>query len=62
MDSSDLSLEYNHQQLKAVLEEKDAMLTQAAQFGQQLLETNKELEQQLEENTKSSVEKIEVCS
>ncbi len=47
-------------QLRTLLKEKEEMLTQAAQFGQQLLETNKELEQQLEENTKSSFEKIEV--
>lgn len=60
MDSSGLELELEVKQLRAILKEKEEMLVKAAQFGAQLLDTNKELEQQIEETTKSYIERIEV--
>ncbi|XP_064399645.1 protein Spindly-like [Halichondria panicea] len=59
MNISELTLELEVKQLRAHLEEKEETLDKAAQFGRQLLETNKELEQQLEESTKTCYERIE---
>ena len=58
--SFDIDIELEVKQLRAALEEKEEYLTKAAQFGKQLLETNQELEQQLEDNTKVYYEKVEV--
>ncbi len=62
MNSSEITLELELKQLRAHLEDREEVLTQAAQFGRQLLETNKELEQQLEESTKSCYERIEAST
>lgn len=60
MEAETSSLRSLVAQLESELKEKDKDIHTAAEFGKKLLESNQELQNQLDENAKSYSERIEV--